>query len=98
MWRHGDVLIQECSEIPSDCAELSHCTLAKGEVTGHAHRVEPREAAKLYRGAETLFLRVSSDSARLVHEEHATITLKRGDYRVWIQREYSPEAIRHVVD
>jgi hypothetical protein len=36
--------------------------------------------------------------ADLVHEEHNTIALAQGDYRVWQQREYSPAAIRTVVD
>jgi hypothetical protein len=98
MWRHGDVLIQKCGEVPNTAAELPHCILAKGELTGHAHRVEPRGAAMLFRDRDSLFLRVTGPAAQLVHEEHATITLDPGNYRVWIQREYSPEAIRRVVD
>ena len=31
-------------------------------------------------------------------KEHGPITLPRGTYRVWQQREYSPEAIRIVMD
>jgi len=34
----------------------------------------------------------------VVHEEHGPISLEPGTYRVWIQREYSPEAIRRVLD
>ncbi len=98
MWRHGDVFVQKASRIPETASELPHTILAKGELTGHAHRVEPRGAATLYRASESMFLRVSADSASLVHEEHAPITLERGNYRVWIQREYSPQEIRRVVD
>jgi hypothetical protein len=34
----------------------------------------------------------------VIHEEHQPITLEPGIYRVWQQREYTPEAIRRVVD
>jgi hypothetical protein len=34
----------------------------------------------------------------VVHEEHRPITLTSGYYRVWRQREYSPEEIRVVRD
>lgn len=98
MWRHGDVLIQECENIPPSAAELPHTILAKGELTGHAHRVEPRGASTLYRDGDSLYLRVTGPAVEVLHEEHATIKLDRGTYRVWIQREYSPEAIRRVVD
>ena len=36
--------------------------------------------------------------ATFVHEEHGPITLPPGNYQVTIQREYSPEEIRNVVD
>lgn len=98
LWRHGDVFVQKAKSIPESASQLPHCILAKGELTGHAHRVEPRDAATLYRASDAMFLRIASDSATLVHEEHAPITLEKGVYRVWIQREYSPEEIRRVVD
>ena len=34
----------------------------------------------------------------IVHEEHGTVSVPKGDYEVTIQREYSPEEIRSVVD
>jgi hypothetical protein len=43
-------------------------------------------------------MRVLAGSARLVHEEHRTITLPRGTYRVWGQRKYTPGAIVAVRD
>jgi hypothetical protein len=45
-----------------------------------------------------LFLRVTGDTATVTHEEHRSIALKTGVYRVWIQREYSPQEIRRVLD
>jgi hypothetical protein len=34
----------------------------------------------------------------IIHEEHSPIPLARGFYRVWRQREYSPQEIRVVRD
>ena len=34
----------------------------------------------------------------VTHEEHASIQLPKGNYRIVRQREYSPEAIRNVAD
>lgn len=98
MWRHGDVLVDICARIPAGAVKLPHCILAKGEITGHAHRVKERGVAELFRGEDALYLCVTGATATLIHEEHAPIELKRGTYRVWGQREYSPQEIRRVVD
>jgi hypothetical protein len=98
MWRHGDVFIQACGELPAEAIKLPHLTLAKGELTGHAHRIEESGAAQLFRHDDTLYLRVIGERATVTHQEHAAITLDRGVYRVWIQREYSPERFRKVMD
>ena len=98
MWRHGDVLIQSCKGIPRGAKKLPHLMLAKGEQTGHAHRVREREGNELYELGESLYLHVNGEEATVVHEEHEPISLDRGVYRVWVQREYTPKAIRRVVD
>lgn len=87
--------------------------LAHGEVTGHAHEIEAPRKAKAsinpapkplaipgdmdVSGATQSILTLGRD-AKLVHQEHATIALDAGEYRVTRQREYSPEAIRNVAD
>jgi hypothetical protein len=98
MWRHGDVLIQSCDSVPQDAKRLPHCTLAKGELTGHAHRIQEPGAAALYESGDQRYLAVIAERASLIHQEHAPITLPRGVYRVWIQREYTPREIRRVLD
>ena len=98
MWRHGDVLIECCDEIPPEAWAAPHLTLARGEATGHAHRVLEQGAAVLYPRDDGGFLEVIADQATVVHEEHHAITLPRGIYRFWFQREYSPREIRRVVD
>jgi hypothetical protein len=98
LYRHGDVLLQAVPVVPPSAAPQQGNVLVRGEATGHAHRIQDPRAARLFRHEGTLFLSVVAESASLVHEEHATIVLPRGDYRVWQQREYSPAAIRTVVD
>lgn len=98
LWRHGDVLIGAISAIPPGAHKKHHCTLAHGEVTGHSHRIERMSDAELYEADGQLFLRILSKEARVIHEEHQPITLPQGTYRVWQQREYTPDAIRRIVD
>lgn len=98
MYRHGDVLIAPTNAIPKQARRLPHLILARGEATGHAHRVEPTEQSELFEEDGTLYLRVSGVTARVVHEEHDTIALPAGEYRVWQQREYAPDDIRTIID
>ena len=98
LWRHGDVLIGAVKARPTDAKALNHLILARGEVTGHSHRVADRDTARLYELNGVLYLDVVAALATVIHEEHGPITLPQGTYRVWIQREYAPGAIRHVVD
>lgn len=100
MWRHGDVFVAKVAEteIPADARRLPHCILAEGELTGHSHRIQERGAAELFDFNGSRYLRVTAEMATLIHQEHAAITLPRGTYRVWIQREYTPQEIRRVVD
>jgi hypothetical protein len=98
MWRHGDVLIAPTSSIPQSAKPRPNVVLAYGEITGHSHRVKEPGSADVWEHGGMLFLRVTADKATIVHEEHKPIVLTRGIYRVWMQREYTPEAIRRIVD
>lgn len=99
MWRHGDVFLQAVEALPDGVRKLPHVTLARGESTGHCHRIRERGVADLFAApGGDLYLNVTGEKATLVHEEHGPIELKPGLYRSWIQREYSPERIRRVVD
>lgn len=98
MWRHGDILIAKTDKIPTNAKKRNNLILAYGEVTGHTHRIAERDAAQLFSMADLLFLQVVAEQATLIHEEHHPIVLPQGVYRVWQQREYTPKAIRRVVD
>jgi hypothetical protein len=98
MWRQGDVFIAPVTAIPAEAGRLKHGTLVEGEATGHSHRIEDLATAQVFQGRDELYLRVVHEAARIIHQEHGAITLPRGTYRVWKQREYAPGMIRWVVD
>lgn len=97
MWRHGDVLIATIEVIPSGARRCRSAVLASGEVTGHSHRVEEPEKAEIWEERGERFLKLTAPT-RIIHEEHQPIPLDAGIYRVWQQREYTPEAIRRILD
>lgn len=103
-YRQGDVLIERIDSMPVKLMpvdrEHGKIVLAHGEVTGHAHAIADSHAT-LFQTAEQAgvsFLEVREAVAALQHEEHATIELPPGNYRITRQREYSPEEIRNVAD
>lgn len=108
VYRQGDVFIRRITEIPTNgVAREGAQLLALGEVTGHCHAVDNRQA-QLYDiedgiltnetpGAKT-YMQVGEAGAEVTHQEHDTVFLEQGSYEVSIQQEYSPEAIRRVAD
>jgi hypothetical protein len=99
MWRQGDVLIERAAEVPPTARKLKRLILASGDSTGQRHTIKEYKAAELYRdGSDEMFLRVTANEATVVHPEHRPITLPRGTYRVWKQREFSDAAPRPVLD
>ena len=93
--RQGDVILKAIHRIEG--RKLNHLTLAEGEVTGHSHRIADGQA-ELYEQDGTLYLRVLSDTATLIHEEHNAVEIPQGNWMVRIQREYEPEGWRYVAD
>lgn len=102
--RQGDVLLERVASIPKGAkrkpTDQGRVILAYGEVTGHAHAVqtdaEVVEAFLVELNGKTYLSALGGGA--VVHEEHGTIPLEPGIYRVVRQREYSPEAIRNVAD
>jgi hypothetical protein len=100
--RQGDVLLVLVSakeltgkfeKVP---LENGRVILAYGESTGHAHALSGKTST-LYRWEGNRLLEVVKETP-LVHEEHSAIALAPGVYRVIQQKEYSPQAIRNVMD
>jgi hypothetical protein len=87
--RQGDILLKLVSRLPRNSTKLDDNVLARGETTGHAHRIV---GGDLYRspGSNQLLVVVSEEEATLVHEEHKHLQIPKGTYRVINQREYDP--------
>ena len=99
LWRQGDIYIQEFPALPEDCSRIKGGVIARGEATGHAHRLASTHGAKLYsppmpkRGGRPLkpgmmYLEVTAPECAIQHHEHAPICLKTGVYEIWRQREF----------
>lgn len=99
LWRQGDVLFAAVEALPAGAVPRDGALLVKGEVTGHAHRVEVPASARLWELDGVLYMEVVAPTAHVVHEEHHPLTFDKGVYRVWQQREYQPKAApRPVID
>lgn len=102
--RQGDVFLERVSDIPSGAKPIKRVNgrviLAYGEVTGHHHSLLEDHCSLFSSPTETgvTYLEIKEAMAALTHQEHSTINLEPGVYRVSIQREYSPQEIRDVLD
>ncbi len=104
--RQGNVMFVPIANLPEgERKRRDNGTVAYGEATGHHHSlaVEDLERAEVLEIGEGLYVHVSEHGVRIegaafTHQEHLPVTLPPGDYEVRIQREYSPEAIRNVID
>lgn len=103
--RQGDIILFPAKQLPDGLVKVRRTrrgvVLAEGEVTGHAHCILDRDC-DLFRQVDVdemadRFLRVESDVA-LMHDEHDTLTIPKGDWVVRHQREYAPEAPLYVAD
>ena len=88
--RHGDVNLYEIDSLPKGLTLLKSSTehiLAEGETTGHMHRLKCVTKVDLY--TDTLGNRyvVVNGKATVSHEEHKTLEVKKGVYRIDKERE-----------
>lgn len=107
--RHGDVVIEQIDSVPNNCELLPRTgangiVLAEGEATGHAHRIQAEPGiAELWMPNQptndngTRFL-VVDRVVSLAHEEHKTLQIPPGTYRVRVKRQYSPMGWERVRD
>ena len=95
-YRQGDVLLVRVDD--DDVRSRPHRSVARddgrivlayGEATGHAHAIADADAELIELEDGGRFL-VTARGVSLRHEEHETIELPPGSYRVVRQREYAP--------
>lgn len=95
-FRQGDLFIQEIEQLPEGLKAQKNLILVYGEATGHKHQLKSGQVFTDDKGL--MFLKLSKVT-ELIHEEHATIDLPKGNYVVIRQREYqSKDMVRLVVD
>jgi len=95
-YRQGDVLLVAVKAAPEPGVSVGRqdgrLVLADGEVSGHAHAIVAERAHLVSDElADQLYLLVHGDDVKLEHEEHDTVTVPPGIYRVVRQWEYVPE-------
>ncbi len=83
--RQGDVFLIRDDQTTGEPEPIDgDLILAHGEVTGHAHRIKNKKA-RAYSRHNQRFLR-NDVAVDLTHEEHGTVTIAPGNYRIVIQR------------
>lgn len=110
-YRQGDVLFVRTNDSVPEKIEgfplhnSKSKIVALGEVTGHKHRVEgPADVYYTRDKDRGEFINVHEDTkvddavAKVVHEEHAAITLPPGRYKIVHQREYDGQSSVDVLD
>ena len=104
--RHGDVILQpisqdEANQLKEKATKIKrengYLTLAEGEVTGHHHSFS-NKGAELWQLDETSKLLELSEVSSLSHQEHKTINVEPGCYRVIQKRQYTPNGWETVAD
>ena len=101
MIRQGDILLVPVDEFPTYLRLRKHyvkrdkelgVVVAEGEVTGHHHKIAT-DRVQMYRRGGEFFLKVANpEGAELTHDEHETLKVPEGKYRIEHQREYVPQA------
>lgn len=96
MVRQGDVLFVPVDKIPVGAQlDKDRKIVAEGEVTGHHHKLIGE--AEVYTLENMLFAKIAG-GVLVTHQEHAPIAIEEGLYEVRIQREYTPDKVRWVLD
>ena len=111
LFAQGDVILERVADAtpttPTNVDPDGAVVLARGEVTGHRHAFYSNAVmfrddalargmpAELYLGHVKI---AAKEGAALRHEEHDTITLPPGTYRVRRQREWDANEARIVAD
>ena len=110
IYAQGDVVLERVADATPNSALATDAdgvvVIARGEVTGHRHAFYANAVmfrddslardmpTELYIG----HVKIGVGGAALRHEEHDTINLSEGTYRVRRQREFSAKEMRLVAD
>jgi len=106
MFRQGDILITQVDGNSIDHGKYSIIpdskTVALGEITGHHHTFSDNSQVLLFKDKkdgksannnnldDPTLIQVQSEMAELEHQEHNTILLPEGTYKITREVEYNP--------
>ena len=103
-YRQGDLIIKEVESIPKGLEVKDDLVLIKGSSTGNNHVLEN---GKIYPKEDEMLQGyfILDKDTKLIHQtkdgkkgEHKTITLPKGKYAYYRQREYLPNSYTLVED
>jgi hypothetical protein len=101
--RQGDILFERDDlpwqkRSPEDAEIQEDGVVARGEVTGHMHRISDAKRAVLMVSAAMVYIKSMSDDADVIHDEHNPIILPIGNWNIVRQQQYTPKGWVRVVD
>lgn len=98
IYRQGDILLLPINNIPEK-VKKKDLILAYGEATGHMHQFIDSVNVSVYELNQQQFVNINSEYTDLIHNEHNTLKIPRGMYKVVNQREVDlTNEIRQVLD
>lgn len=102
-WRQGDIYFVKLDQGPDleDAKPVKTGVIARGEQTGHMHRVSSSslaDGALLTMLGPSMYLRSPETGAEIVHDEHGALELPAGIYAVVNQQEFDGLRWRAVID
>jgi hypothetical protein len=96
-YRQGEVFLVRVDELPKGLVKKDR-VLAEGETTGHKHQFLSSQVSVFEDSDKNQFCELKKDS-ELIHDEHTTVQIPKGKYKVVLQREYDVvQGIRQVMD
>ena len=102
-WRQGDIYFVKLDQNPDleGAKSLKTGVIARGEQTGHMHRVSNSslaDGASLAMLGPSMYLRSPETGATIVHDEHGALELPAGLYAVVNQQEFDGLRWQTVLD
>ena len=102
-FQQGDILIKRVSGLPKGeiiKAENVGYVLAEGETTGHKHKIEEVQFARMVKTVDGKVYLSVTKAVPLKHDEHYIIIIEPGEYEVSKVREkdHTTKLVREVQD